>query len=98
MEEQKEMLVIDAQLRQDIGKSSCKKFRKKGLVPAIFCDKGNSTPIIVEAKQLLKLYKAKEDRTCVLKLDNMNKEVLIKEVQIEPIRRTLLHVDFVSKQ
>lgn len=97
MEEQKEMLVIDAQLRKDIGKSSCKTIRKKGLVPAIFCDKGNSIPIIVGAKQLLKLYKAKEDKTCILNLDNMKKEVLIKEVQIDPIKRTLLHVDFVTK-
>ena len=86
------MITIEATLREARGKGNSRKLRREGKIPANILDAGKSTPIELNPKYLPKAYKD-NDKKFNLKLGNDEKAVVIKELQIDPVRRTAIHVD-----
>ena len=87
-----EVVKIEGSLRNVTGKGYARKLRQKGLVPGvILSEKGKSTSIELDPKWLGKAYK--NGKKFVLVLEGQEKDVHIKELQINPVKRSVLHVD-----
>lgn len=89
------MHTIDAVAR-DATSSNRSALRDSGKIPAVFYGLGKtSTPITIDKKEFDKVFKETGESTPISL--NFNKEkvnVLVHEVQVEPVRGETLHVDF----
>lgn len=70
--------------------------RKQGFVPGVVYGQGmKSLSISVDYKLFKKVYsEAGENAVIELEIDGKKYNVLVKEVQLDPVRDTFLHVDF----
>jgi large subunit ribosomal protein L25 len=96
-----EEIFLDAEPRQEIGKSKVKDLRKDGFIPAVvYSDGKESLPIKVSHKQLLQLIHQHRLESAVINLrvkdDKKQKarSCLIKEIQYDPVNDDIVHVDF----
>jgi large subunit ribosomal protein L25 len=96
-----EEIFLDAEPRQEIGKSKVKDLRKEGFIPAVvYSDGKESLPIKVSHKQLLQLIHQHRLESAVINLkvkdDKKQKarSCLIKEIQYDPVNDDIVHVDF----
>lgn len=87
-----EPIVIEGQLRPVSTKKSLKENRAQGLIPGILYRKGQSTAISVPAANLPK----EHTRTNVVKLvlEGKQKNVLMREVQVDTLSGKPIHFDF----
>ena len=90
-----------ANLREEKGKELNKKLRGAGLVPAVVYKKGEDTlSLKIANKDLFKALHTEAGENVIIKLhvDGAKKKkdrtVVLKEVQKDPIKDYLLHVDF----
>lgn len=89
---------IKAKAREAHKRSVKTELRKTGYVPAIvYGFKTESTPIAVNEKELEKTIRT-EGRNAILSLDVDGKKVnaVLKEVQKEPLKGKLIHLDFLA--
>ena len=94
-----EISELKASLRNTSGKGVSRKLRKDGLTPAVFYGpKTEAVLLAVNSSDLMKILKGKEENIFInLLIGNdgkMEKFTLIKELQIDPVSRKFLHVDF----
>jgi large subunit ribosomal protein L25 len=87
-----ENTVICATMRKDASKGAIRKQRHSGLVPGILYKKGISTKIEIATHDLPKCHT--RSRVIKLKLDGVEKNVLMREVQVNPLNDKPLHFDF----
>jgi large subunit ribosomal protein L25 len=90
---------LTAFTRKETGKGPARRFRKEGLIPAVFYGRGDkAVHITVNAAELLKVIKAKKENIFIKLLikgeKHLKKLSLMKELQIEPVSRRFYHVDF----
>jgi large subunit ribosomal protein L25 len=95
-----EVRELRAEARTGSGKGPARRLRSQGMIPAVFYGGGDaSLPIFVNAKDLLKLMKDAEENVFI-KLSiqdpqgSTEKLSIIKDIQIDPPSRKLLHADF----
>ena len=96
-----QQLKLTATTRKETGKEVAKKLRKGGMLPAVvYGHKTEPIPLTLELKQLLSLLGGGKSETKLINLSvegnggPSEKTVMIKELQIDPITRHYLHVDF----
>ena len=71
------------------------KLRKEGKMPAVFYGKKTeSTPISVVQKDFIKVWKTAGESDVVTLKGDKNVDVLIHDVDFDPVTDTPLHVDF----
>ncbi len=94
-------LKITATTRKEKGKEVAKKLRKGGMLPAVvYGHKTDPIPLTLELKQLITLLGGGKSESKLINLSvegnggPSEKTVMIKELQIDPITRHYLHVDF----
>ena len=90
---------LKACIRKESGKGPARRFRKEGLIPAVFYGRGEEAiPLSVNAVDLLKIIKAKKENIFIKLLiegqERLEKLTMIKELQIEPVSRRFYHADF----
>ncbi len=87
-------VTLNATVREVTGKR-VKKLRKEGLLPVGLYGKGiKSVALAIPMKDFLKVYqKAGETGLVELKYGSGNQHVLIKNVQIHPLSRAVLHAE-----
>lgn len=94
-----EILELRAVARTDTGKGPAGRLREQGRVPAVlYGEKLDSTAVSVDGRELQSVMTA-EGGTSIVKLviDGGKAETaMIKEVQRDPLRDKLLHVDFLK--
>ncbi len=91
---------MSASVRTGTGKGAMRRLRMDGKTPAVVYGAGSSALALqLETttffQQLLEMY----HRNCVVTLkvdDGSTRHVIVKEVQTDPVRDTLLHADFVE--
>lgn len=96
--------VLVAQARTGMGKGEARRLRRQGLIPAVvYGHRTESIPVTLNAKDLAKALRGEAgDRTLInLTIEGLSdgpitKTVILKEKQVEPLRRQLLHVDLYS--
>ncbi len=88
---------LKAEYRQGTGKSVTRKLRAQGKIPAILYGAGEQNRLLqLDAHEMdvFLRHQAGESPVVHLEIDGETLEVIIKEVQREPVFGKLLHVDF----
>ncbi len=93
--------VIEAETREGKGKGVARKLRAMGYVPAIYYKKGENIPLSLKVGLFEKVYgQAHKTKIVDLSLkkgeEKETKYALIWDVQRDPVKNTLLHVDFLG--
>ncbi len=91
---------MSASVRKGFGKGVMRRLRMEGKTPAVIYGRGrDALPLQLETptffQQLLEIY----HKNCVITLkvdDGSTRHVLVKELQTDPVRDTLLHADFLE--
>ncbi len=96
-----EVTDLAAQIRKEQKKGPARRFRQKGLIPAIFYGRSAENILLtVKNDELVKLHKEKKDHAFIKLLidDGGKKQIeklsLIKELQFQPLTGKFYHVDF----
>lgn len=97
-----EEIFLDVELREEIGKAKVKALREKGFIPAvIYAESKDSQAIKIPHKQLLQLLHQHRLESVVINLKikddkkhKASRACLIKEVQNDPVKGDIIHVDF----
>ena len=96
-----EEIFLDAELRQEIGRGRVGDLRDKGFVPAvIYGQSRDSNAVKISHKQLLQLLHQHGLENVVINLkikddkENKPRPCLIKEIQYDPVKSDIIHVDF----
>ncbi|WP_353095589.1 50S ribosomal protein L25 [Tissierella praeacuta] len=90
------MTAIKMQKRIDYGKNSVKKMRKNNIIPAVVYSRGGETVnVSVDSSEFLKVYKSAGSSSLLeLDLEGTKIPAIIKEIQRDPVKNKILHVDF----
>ena len=86
-----ELVTIEASPRLEKGKGYARKLRSRNLIPANLMEKAKATAIELDPKWLSKAWKS--GKKFNLSFDGATKTVFIKELQVDAVRREVLHVD-----
>jgi len=94
---------LKAQKRTVIGRNPIKKLKKNGLVPGIvYGSQSEPMPLQVDARELSNVLAHASSEHVLVELEiadgsqSTNRLTLIQEIQHHPLRRELLHVDFLA--
>jgi large subunit ribosomal protein L25 len=86
---------LKAHKREDFGKGAARRFRREGQVPAVMYGNGDApVHITVDAHELTLLLRRKVT-SITLDLNGKSYSVSPRDIQIEPVRRYIEHVDLV---
>ena len=95
--------VLEATTRTRFGKNEAGRLRREGLVPSVLyggatdeSGRPKAQPITVEPKSLLRILHSQSGANTVitLKLGAEAPKVMLKEFQLDPVTRAVLHADF----
>lgn len=92
--------VLEAVRRESFGRNNAGRMRQAGRIPAVIYGgvKGGSESLAVDPKQLLEILHSEGGVNTLIKLKvegaGTDTHVLVKEFQIHPVTRQLLHADF----
>lgn len=96
-----EKVTLKVETRDDTGKAVAKKLRKEGLIPAVVYKGGkDALSLKLAAGEMEKILhtKAGENVIITLKISGpkaaKDKTVVVKEIQRDPVKDAILHVDF----
>ncbi len=82
--------------KRSADKRDARQVRKQGLIPAVVYGQGmESLPVSVDYKLFNKIYNEAGENTIIeLAVADKKYNVLVKDVQLEPVKDTFVHVDF----
>ena len=88
---------IKAQKRADVGKNKVDKLRNNSKVPAIMYGT-ESLPLMISDHDAKILYNLRHENFLVKLMleDQKTKEVLIKDIQLNPVKNNVIHIDFME--
>ncbi|MDA8823313.1 50S ribosomal protein L25 [Opitutales bacterium] len=92
-------LTIEATPREQTGRQACNKLRSSGRIPAVMYGKEINKSFSLEDRAMRMLLRKASGTTSLLRLLGERGEdelVLIKEMQMDPIKNNILHIDFVQ--
>jgi large subunit ribosomal protein L25 len=96
-----EVTDLAVQIRKEQKKGPARRFRQKGLIPAVFYGRSAKNILLtVKNDELFKLHKEKKDHAFIKLIidDGSDKKIeklsLIKELQFQPLTGKFYHVDF----
>lgn len=95
------MVELTAKVRERTGKGPARRLRQQEWIPAVcYGPKTSPLPLSVPKNQLLKCLKEMGEETRLIPLvvedgsSRTTKKVVIREVQVHPYKRRVIHVDF----
>jgi len=92
-----ERITIHAEKREEKGKGAARSLRRQAMIPAILYRGGGSQPIKLPKKEITQFINTTAGQQIMVKLqftDGESKLALMKEYQVDPTQRELLHADF----
>jgi len=87
------MAVLKASRRDEIGTRRVKPLRRRGLIPAVVYGHGEQPVAITLSQHDVGVAVAHGERLLEMELDGAMQNVLLKEVQYDPMGQEILHVD-----
>ena len=94
---------LAAEVRHETGKGAAHRLRQRGLIPAVlYGGKSGNVLLSVNSHDLFQIISKSAWETTLIDLAFQQEEqahtvpVLIKELQTDPVRRTLVHTDFME--
>jgi len=94
-----ENLSLDVTTRTITGKGPARQARRAGKLPGVLYGMGKSQGVIVDPRTIQKLLMSEGGRNTVMTLKGAGvdgKKAMIKDFQIDPVKRNLLHVDLLE--
>jgi large subunit ribosomal protein L25 len=85
-------LVVEG--REATGKEKMKKLRAAGLVPGVIYGHGAAGVMIQAPRPVINKFLAKGDLLVSLSMPGGVRQAILKEVQIDPVTRAVVHLDF----
>jgi len=92
-----ETITINVDRRDIKGKGAARSLRRNDMIPAVIYRGGESMPIKVPKTEITKFINSTAGEQVMVKLqfsDGENKFALMKDYQVDPVKRNLLHADF----
>ncbi len=92
-----ERTTLNVQSRSEKGKGAARSLRRALMIPAILYRGGNSLPIKISKKEIAQFINSTAGERVMVNLrfaEGEDKLALVKEYQVDPAMRELLHVDF----
>ena len=93
------LITINAELREEISKKTCKGLRAQGKIPAIvYGISAESIPISVDLGDIKNIMKSEKKENSILRILQSNKakfDAMIKEIQYDYLSDHIIHVDFI---
>ncbi|MGD0782289.1 MAG: 50S ribosomal protein L25 [Candidatus Aminicenantales bacterium] len=92
-------LVIATEKRDAFGKNASYRIRRTGRIPAILYGEGkDSTPLVVAKKDVIQILKSDLGLNTLFQISfgSEKRDVMIKDVQIDPITDEVLHADLIQ--
>jgi large subunit ribosomal protein L25 len=92
-----ERIIIHAEKREETGKGVARTLRRNNMIPAVLYRAGGSLPIKLPKKEITQFINTTAGEQIMVDLqfmDGESKLALVKDYQIDPTRRELLHADF----
>jgi large subunit ribosomal protein L25 len=92
-------LTINVAPREQTGRQACRKLRFAGRIPAVLYGKELNKSFSIDDREMRILLRQASGTTSLLRLLGEKGEdelVLIKELQTDPIKNSILHIDFVQ--
>ncbi len=90
---------LEVHPRTDLGSSFSRKLRSNGRIPAVFYGKDTLKHYSVDDSRFRSLLRSSGGSISLLELDEENGEkelALLKEMQTDPVKDSILHLDFVQ--
>jgi large subunit ribosomal protein L25 len=93
-------VVLKVEPREKLGKEHAKKLRRNGFIPAVvYGPETPSRPLAIDSKTFYALLRGGLGENVIITLEmdeerDGKKQVLIREVQRDPVRGDIVHVDF----
>ena len=91
-------VVLAARTRQDAGKAAARKLRNQGQFPAVFYGPGTEPLLLsVDQREFETLLRHTSGENLIVELQVESepaRQAMLKELQVHPLRRTVLHADF----
>ncbi len=88
---------LTTESRTQTGKGAARQLRARGLVPAVYYGPGKeATGLSVQPKELISALSTELGRNALvtLKIDGKDQHAMVQDVQVHPVTRRPLHVDF----
>lgn len=85
---------LEGQLRTDLGKAASRNMRKKDIVPCVLYGNGNNLNFSVTRPDIRNLIYSPNVYLVDLKIDDKLYPCVIKELQSDPVKSTVNHIDF----
>src|ERR1700690_1795806 len=92
-----ERVTLTAEKREEHGKGAARTLRRAGMVPATLYREGRAQSIKLNKKELAKLINTVAGEQVMVDLnftDGDKKLALLKDYQVDPLKKELLHTDF----
>ncbi len=89
---------IKAEKREIIGKNASRRLRREGMIPAVLYGGGSSNvPLTLKKQDVFMILRSDTGENTVFQVsfDSENRDVMIKELQRDPVTDEILHADFV---
>ncbi len=92
-------LTIKGEKRELFGKNASRRLRREGKVPAVLYGGGRTnTHLVLHKKDIFVILRSESGENTIFKtaFDSDSLDTMIKEVQIDPVRDEILHIDLIQ--
>jgi large subunit ribosomal protein L25 len=91
-------IVVKSEKRQGLGSNAARRLRAQGFVPVVlYGESMESRPLVVSKKDIVQILKLESGENTIFKVavDPDMYDVMIKDLQIDPVTDELLHADLI---
>ena len=90
-------VIVKAVSRTEFGKNATRRLRVEGKIPGVLYGRGvESISVAVDPADVIQILNSDSGRNTIFELetDSSRNDVLIKDLQVDPVKGSLLHADF----
>ncbi len=92
------IIAMNAESRNEVGKQVAKRIRKENKIPAIiYGENKDSIPISIELSDIKKIMKSEMGENTILKIkrDKIEVDAMLKDIQYDYLSNNIIHADFI---
>ena len=92
-------VTVKGEKREAFGKNACRRLRLEGKIPAVlYGEEISNTPLSVFKKDIIDVLKSDTGENTLLQVtyNGERRDVMIKDIQLNPVTDELLHVDLIQ--
>jgi large subunit ribosomal protein L25 len=90
-------VIVKAESRTEFGKNATRRLRVEGKIPGVLYGRGvESISVVVDPADVIQILNSDSGRNTIFELetDSSRNDVLIKDLQVDPVKGSLVHADF----